>query len=696
MTAIRYEVWTRPESASFELKFPLREVVDSSFTMEMFGNATIEIPLTLDRIDDIIFIDQSDRSNDEASMIRAFVGEASLYDFYVEKMELNFTDLGQRTATIFGEARGTALDRVRMRQFDWPASPSIQPDWSWGLDSIVSPNAGMEESPDSLQNPGAEDGTTEGWIAGLTGGLQPDSHEPDQFLVDQVDPASGTWGFVVTADLGAGVYQEIPVVGGSWEVPDEADVDGKIYTITAEIAAASGDIVDMVLTNAHSASTGTFINGTAFVQIVGNDAYQTATVVFEAQDSGASEIRFVSQDTGGPITFRFDDVTAEGYGIGVDDWEPFGDITVFQASAIIARTGTYSLAWFPNSGILGNDKPGLDINTTPGQEITASFWVYHTEAAAKDFRLVLVIPGVDPNVSNVASVPKSVPSVTWTQIVGTGTAVTSVTRLEVRYDETGVPVSNLHVDDAEVTVGQPPRLLGKILNDVFDDAATDHSGDNRTALAWLTRTWTDTLDSAGNAWDEELNVTIRRGITYREVVEIFERMGYQFSFDVNPADASDIRMNAYNPDGMGTDHSTGDGPAILSRPGILSAGPFARREPFATYFMVEGENFEWNEYRDTTLETAWGEIEGYIGDQDLPSGVLLKTATEQVTADVSESIIVSFAGHTLTPGIDYVEGDTIRLTLGDIYLPSETFKVAAISVQDSEIEPHYQVEFQPV
>jgi hypothetical protein len=663
----------------------------------MFGGATLEVPLSLDRIDDIISINQANRALDEASMIRAFIGEASYYDFYVESMELNFGDLGQRTATISGSARGTALDRVRVRQFDYPENPSIQPDHSWGLDSIVSPNAGIEESPDSLQNPGGEDGNTEGWIPGIQQpDAAPDQYEPDQFLVDTVDPASGTYGFVVTADFGAGVYQEIPVVGGSWNVEGESDVPGKFYTITAEIAVATGDIVDMVCTNAHSASTGTFSNGVAFAQIFGNDAYQTATVVFEAENTGTSEIRFISADTGGIITFRFDDVTAEGYGIGVDDWFPQGDVTVFQASGLFARTGNFSLAFFPASGIAGNDTATLAINTTPGQVITASVWVYHTQGVDSLLRVVLSIPGVDPDVSNVASLQLSVPTVTWVQFVLTGTAASSVTHLEVRWDETGAPNDNIHVDDAEVTTGEPPELLGKILNDMLDDAAIDHSGANRTALAWLTRTWTDSLDSAGNAWDEEINITIRRGITYREMIENFERMGYQFSFDVNPADDTDIRMNAYNPDGMGTDHSTGDGPAILSRPGILSAGPFARREPVATYSMVEGEDFVWDEFRNTAMETPWGEIETYIGDEDLPSGVLLKTATEIINSDASESIIVSFAGHTLTAGIDYIEGDKIRLTLGDTFLTSAVFRVAAITIQDNEVEPQFQVEFQPV
>jgi len=244
--------------------------------------------------------------------------------------------------------------------------------------------------------------------------------------------------------------------------------------------------------------------------------------------------------------------------------------------------------------------------------------------------------------------------------------------------------------------GFPAEFPGKILNDMLDDAGVDHSGDNRTALTFLTRTFTDALDSAGNAWDDKAEMRIRRGVSYRSIIEQFENMGYEFSIDVNPADEAEWRFNAYNPDGMGTDHSIADGPAVLSRPGVLAAGPFLRREPVATYAMVEGDELQWEEYRDTDMETNWGEIETYFGSQDSIKGSLLKQATEIVTSDLGESLIFSFAGHPLVPTIDYDVGDLIRVSVGESIYPSAVLRVAAISVQDSEIEPQFQVEFQPI
>ena len=697
---IRYEAWTRQESGTFERKFPIRGEVRGNFTLDMFGRSSLAIPMNDPRIDDYLFIDQTDRTNDKASIIRAFIGEDILYDFYVESSDRTFTDTGDRVAMLEGGNRGTCLDRVKIRQPDWDdTSPSAQPDWSWGRNSIASPNADMENSPDSLQNPGAEDGNTLGWIAGISFDGSGWVYQPDSFLAveNTGDADVGDWYFEIIADLYAGVFQEIPVVGGTWDVEGEADVPGENYTISARIYAAVGEIVDMVVTNAHSASVGTFSNGSVLSQITGNGAYQTANITFEAENDGRSEIKFISADTGGsPITFRVDEVTVEGFGIGVADWIYSGDVTTFQASAIVAHSGTYSLAWYPNSGILGNDSVSLIIDTVPNVEIAASVWVYHTEAAARDIRIVLEIPGVDPNASNVASNVVSVAPTTWTQLTAAGVAVSGQTDLEIRWEQTGAPVSNLHVDDAEVTVGKAKAFLGVILNELLDHASTDLSGFNRTALTWLTRTWTNTLDSAGNAWDEEIGFVARRGLSYQEVITEMEGLGYQFTLDVNPADDTDWQLNAYNPDWVGTDHTAADGPAVLSKPGVVSAGPFVRREPTATYTMAEGADLEWDDYRDTDMETVWGEIEEYVSVPDMPVTSLARTAEEVVTADTGESLVMSFQNHNLVPGIDYVEGDTIYVTVGESFQPTRKYRVAGISGADTTTTPTYQVEFQPV
>jgi len=167
---------------------------------------------------------------------------------------------------------------------------------------------------------------------------------------------------------------------------------------------------------------------------------------------------------------------------------------------------------------------------------------------------------------------------------------------------------------------------------------------------------------------------------------------------VNPADETEWILNAYNPGTLGTDLSAADGPAILPGRGLISAGPFIRREPRATLGIAEGADNRWEHYRNFDMEVAWGEIEDYLGTEDISAASLIAAATELVESDEGESLILSFQGHRLTPGIDYVEGDEIRISLGENILPSGVYTVAAISVRDTpgDSEPLYQVEFQPL
>jgi len=699
--ALRYEVWTRQESGTFERKFTLKGQVGATFTRDMFGQGSIELPMTQPRLNDILSINQADRSLDQASIIRVYEGDVVQADFYIDTLELEFSDLGSRTAVASGGGRGTAFDRVRVWNYDWGTYPSKQPDWTWGQDSLVGSNAGVEDTPYTIGNPGAEDGTTLPWIPGIPNEFHPDALEPDSFLAVEgtIDADTGDWYFEVAAEYLKGVYQEFPVVG---EVRDEDDVlvkAGEQYTITARIKAPAGKLVDMVCTNAKSATTGTFYNGTAFAQITGNGAYQTATVVFRAAEDGNSELRFISSTPVGVTTFQVDTVTIEGWGIGTAEWNPQGQIDVFQGSAIVAHTGSHSVAWFPSSGIAGNEKLNYAIRTEIGVEISASVWVYHTEAAARNFRFLGSVPGVDPNITYVFNVPKSVPPTTWTEITGTGVALSEETDIEIRWDENFAPVSNLHADDLEVLVGKLPATLGEILRLLIEDASTDHVGNGfRTALDWLTLNFSDTVDSNGAAWDTTLAVSVRRGQTYRQVLDDFGRLGYTFTMTVNPADETEWILNAYNPGTLGTDLSAADGPAILPGRGLISAGPFIRREPRATLGIAEGADNRWEHYRNFDMEVAWGEIEDYLGTEDISAASLIAAATELVESDEGESLILSFQGHRLTPGIDYVEGDEIRISLGENILPSGVYTVAAISVRDTpgDSEPLYQVEFQPL
>jgi len=697
MTAIRYEVWTRQESGSFTRKFPIRGEVSASFQTDLFGRATLSLPVNHARLDDLLYIDKSNRALDNASVIRAYIGTTPIYDFYVESLDMNFTDTGSRTAIVEGGSRGTCLDRVSVRQYDWNVKPSIDPDWEYGVGGS-----------NGLVNPGFEDWDWNGDAE--SGAITPWKDTPNDSIFDT--PAVSL--IVQSTDVFAGTYAfevDPSTVHSGMQSPPIKVEGGKQYVFTAKLKdpAASGDRYTMYV----KMGDGSVLNVGAAVW----SGYGIAELAGAAYEAGASDgtwqnltltITFGSDVTETTISiiyddhvggvgglFRVDNITISGPGIGLDPWEAVGYFDTFELNSTIKRNGANSLqlkvnAASPLGGSGVREKvEGLII----GKTYTWGGWFQHDGAGNEPIRIVAKRPAGSYVGQSLTQIPTGV--VNWTFAYVTFVADTTELWLDFRYDAAGAS-PNIYFEDASFTNSLPAATVGKILNDLLDDAGINHVADSRTALAWLSRTFTDTLDSSGVAWDQDIDIRIRRGVTYRSVIETMEGMGYEFSIDVNPADETDWRLNAYNPGNMGTDHSVLDGPAILSRPGLMAAGPFIRREPVSTYTMVEGDNFYWEEYRDTAIETNWGELETYLGSPDSLSGVLLKHATEIVTSDASESLILSFAGHLLTPGINYDVGDTIRITLGDMYYPSSKFRVAAISVSDNEIEPQFQVEFQPV
>ena len=696
MAAIRYEVWTRQESGSFVRKFPLRGEISASFATDLFGRAILVLPVNHPRLDDILVIDQSNRANDAASIIRAYIGTTPIFDFYVESLELNFTDTGLRTATAVGSSRGTCFDRVRVRQYDWNVKPSVDPDWEYGVGGS-----------NGLLNAGFEDWNLNGDAE--TGEIAPWTDTPDDsifdapdvsLIVQSTDVFAGTYAFEIDPGvLHSGMQTAtIPVNGGGQYVFSarlkDPNVNGDRYTMYIKMGSGSTLDVGASVWSGYGIAE---LDGAAYRAGVSDGTWQTldATVTFGPDVTETTLIIIYDDHIGGSSgLFRVDNITVSGPGIGLDPWEAIGTWDTFELDTATVHTGTNSLKFKVGAASTINSS-GVRQHITDlvvGKTYTYGAWFQHDGVGNEPIVMVAKRPSGGWIASNVTQIPTGA---LWTFAYVTFLADTTEIWLDWRYGAAGAS-PNISMDDTTFTNSLPAATVGKILNDLLDDAAIDHAADNRTALAWLTRTFTDTHDSSGAAWDQDIDIRLRRGGTYRWMIETMERMGYEFSIDVNPADETDWRFNAYNSGNMGTDHSVGDGPAILSRPGLMAAGPFLRREPVASYTMAEGDNFYWDEYRDTAIETNWGEIETYIGSQDSLSGVLLKQATEVVTSDGGESLILSFAGHPLTAGIDYDVGDTIRVTLGDDYYPSATFRVAAISVSDDEVEPQFQVEFQPV
>ncbi len=708
---IRYEVWTRQESGGFTRKFPLKGEVSASFATDLFGRATLVLPVNHARLDDLISINQSNRALDTASVIRAYIGTTPIYDFYVESLELNFTDTGARVATVNGSARGTCFDRVMVRQYDWKVNPSVQPDWEYGVGGDMLDRRAI----DAKLSWNFDDDNADGW--------------GEATEVGETDPLSSLPS-ISTAQFLSGTKSLSFDPGGSFGSPHsgieqtiDVDEDGRRITITIRLKSLTigRRFVAYIIPGSEGPGTDNSVNGYTyngihFVELdnvatgIGHNpggstdgTWQTFNLdVTLPQGQGRMTFGVIYDHhalNNGPVAY-IEDVVITGNGIGLyrggqNGWVSYGTMTTWTrethpitSNPSIKHTGS-------GATLMGS---GQYINVEEGVEYTLSADVYHAAGANRNFQLRIRTGDAQVDGTILGSTTTAVATATNTTLTQTVKIPAGVNRIVADVLMTDLLATTFYLDleTAAFYPGFPPATIGKIFIDLLDDAAVNHAVDNRTALLWLTRTFGTALDSSGAAWDQNVEVRIRRGTSYRSMIETFENMGYEFSLDVNPGDETDWRLNAYNPKNMGTDFTAADGPAILSRPGLMSAGPFVRREPVATYAMVEGDELYWGEYRDLAIETNWGEIETYQGLQDSLSGVLLKQATDIITSDSSESLVLLFAGHNLTPLVDYIIGDTIRVTIGDTYYPSAMFRVATISVRDNEVEPEFQVEFQPV
>ena len=893
MTAIRFEVWTRPESATFERKFPLTGVESYGLDFGPFGRGEIRIPSNHPRLDEIMFIDLATPANSVGTLIRAYVGSIWVHDFYASRVAIDYGDVGQRLATITGGGLGMALERTRLRQQDWAADAQdsiVVPDWEYGVGSNLLRNPGFE---DGIPSYTFEDGVMYGFTdnkdaagyVGLVNGPETSMAEAE----------SGLWSMLFDAPT---TVHESGVISASINcVPGgQVTVDSKFLSntsskrFTAYITVEDGFVDNSV--------NGDVRNGKVYVELdsaaqgagATDGTWQDFAIDVNMGDEQTSfQIGFDADDPGSAPIAYVDTVVFAGAGIGTSPWVAFSPslgYEKFEVSTGQVRTGTYSLLWtgddpgivnqthvedttvvpVPTGGASGNrmvlmasknnatawgaltgwtldyqaqqglgdpraivgysrawgsepadytlpatadhavmvitrgmtsfrgatstdhqsvvadfDSPSVtsdpgdmvfrwaygeqqidfdgiaannivdghkitnpgpssadtgseeiyvhvaptgsatgvftwDYNDSGAPEIfaitavynstsgtrggsigpyqpvsglevgapyTLGFWVWNDGDRDRIYSAVLKFPNAGFEASNDVAVPPGV----WTWVAVHKPAITA-SDLWASLRSQDVPTGiDTYTDDASLTKGNEAAPLGEILIEMIDDAATDHAADNRTALAWLTIDFTATVDSDGVAWDEDVSLRFKRGTDYRAIVEQFTPLGYEFDMRPDPADDTDIRLEAYNPDGLGSDLTTGDGGAIVD--GFVSFGPLIRREPRETYVMTEGEDLVWADTRDTALEGVWGEIENYTGSKDNLVTDLAKIGTAQLNSFPLQEFRVSLQGPTLTPSIDYRIGDIVRVTPGVI--PTAKYRVVGITVAGDELEPVWQV-----
>ena len=706
-SVVRFEVWTRPDTGTFTRKFPLTDVTNYTLRFGMFGNGKIIIPDDHPRLDDILFVDSADHSNDVGTLIRAYVGTVHLTDFYASRMAISFGDMGKRTATITGGNLGSALGRTRLRQFDWATgaeSDIVEPDWQYGVGKRFIGNPSFEESSDF--NPalnggkydqliGFEDENNAGWIG------EPGSDFFEQVFtdptVDNGDALTGSFSLVWTPQDLTGkttsqsAISKVVRIAGSERY--QFTLNLKTPTTGRRFIFGASNVVTAHHTN------GFISNGIGWAEL-DNAAEGTGStdgtwqqidldVTFDVFTNYANITLYVAYtDTlAGPIT-RIDDVSLAGYNLGLYSWEPtsFTLVTLFDRDLSPPTAARDGAAAANITTTAANHGIGIPISVEAGKTYTFQAYIHHDIGSDQTFTARIVRTAGGSVIASANTVVST--GGTWTLIEATGEIDVDAVFVQILKVTSGT----FWIDDCALMEGFASATVGEIVGDIYDDAATDHSGDNRTALSWVVENYTDAADADSVTWDQDISLRLKRGSTYRRIIEQLVGFGYEFDMRPDPADDTIIELSAYNPDGLGADLTTGDGGAITS--GFVAAGPLIRREPAATYVMVEGEDLEWADTRNTVLETPWGEIEAYSGSKDnLIDDLDVRAAAE--LADVGlEELRVTLQAPSLVPGVDYNIGDIVRVTPGSI--PTARYRVVAITVKYADPEPLWQVSYAAV
>lgn len=590
---LRFEAWTLPNNGgTFKRKFDLSRWVHYTIA-EKYGSISdgkLDLPNDFAKLDSLFKVDKANHANDVGSIVRVLRGTVPVSHFVLKGLDDKWSSEGQ-TLTGLLEGMDYFLDRALVPNYDYPTAPTVEPDWHYGLPSI-------------LYNTDLED-------AGLTNILI------HVWLESTV--SAGTWTMTFDAQTTSSL---------AWNIDAPA--------LQTAIEALS-NIVDISITGAGTESNPWVIEvidpaGTDF-NVSTNPAGLTG---------GVSQI--LSMVAGGagvvdPWTRAFNPLTGLYH----------GTYTNFDISTVQAHTGTFSLYVKGALGTWPESYPGAQqvVSVTGGRTYRASVWVY--PKFARKYRFVIRTT----DETFIGMVEADLTANSWQQMSMSVTIPTHIRSIIFRLScISNTDGHEFYLDTALLAPGADAATFGKIMGQLL--TACQAEG----LLTWVTKTWTDTHDSAGVAWDRNLVWSVKHRQSLLQLVEYADRWNYES--DGIHWDITDSRFEwgLYNPYGGGADkQNTGFGVVgkVISQTGTMS-----KRIPDASHYYAEGDLGYWGEFEDATLAGAWGTLQkSYFNAQGLDTAAMVEQATRLVenAADRTDGLITRLQAAPVTPWTDFKPGD---------------------------------------
>ena len=690
---LRFEAWTPPWSATFErvvadLPVPVG-AARGSLPLSDFGEGQIVVPWDYDRISELI-------SETTGRLIRVYDGTDIIQEFLCERTPRPLLD--RRATAISGpDLASAAFDAAFVYPWDYPADPPKFLDHVYGSRNLISNPSGTDNILNEKQRihidgvfrstplSGAIDASQTSitvddatvYFASTPFSIRIDSEQlrVTNVVSNTLTVTRGYAGTTAAAHTDDTLVHEVPsdsftltfdgettsAINWNPHAGDKATFHTTASAIDAALVALTNIITVAVEVEEFYDSRGTFDHADIWVEFI---------------DPGEQAVALMTATT--PTSCQPTTVTRESQG-GAGDPHPWtvsrnpntglvhGGETVIRASDTALGEPADCIVVIPTARYGGGQ---IVLDVPPGALAQGSLEVQPTVEG--EFRFVLR----DLNEKFIAADPGESTGTTLSTGSFTEMSLTDVqipattTKIIVRIatvDTDEAAWAKFYIRNATFEIGYGPATVGRILQDLLDDAAVDHAADTRgTILDWIDYTsFSATLDSGGNAWPREESITISRGMWYGQVFDRLGRLGYEWELrpKATPSGGKTHDLHVYAPEGRQTDHTTAATPALNVGQSVID-GELVQRIPAYTAVMVEGAGNRIVEDSDPTAVTNFGRRERYVGDRSLASTVSLQAvADEQLDAeqrnrDAVHAVVVASPDHP-RPLVAYRPGDKL-------------------------------------
>lgn len=651
------------------------------------GRGSLTVREDWDRLDDV-----SNPATGTGSLFRVFQNNVLIpgASFFARRDTRGLVEVAAGQVALTGPGIGDVMNYARVENFDYPTSPTVDPDWSWGAGAPINGfnNPSFEESfmaapplpaGDTDIGTGFEDEVLDGWESIPSSRFANGADNDTDPVVDSGDARTGTFSLQWNAGLPvSGIQKKIRLSGSKRNQ----------FTVYLKAFAGSRFIFGIELAATAHHTNGFIDNGIAWAELdnvaqgTGSsdgtwqqfDLDVTATAF---ANYGDAHLYVLYDDAGDGPNARIDDYSGVGFNLGLFPWEPtdFTIVTLFDRditppTAALDGVATANITTTaPNHGI-GQPVEGL----TVGRTYTFPINIHHDTGSAQDFivRIVRTAGGTVLD-SQTVSVPTGG---TWTELASTALVDVEDVFLQVLK----VTAGTWWIDDTGFIDGQASASWGDIFLQLLNDAAVDHTGEAgdfaRETLPFLDFTsFTALLDSAGNAWaPATVDYRAKRGPRYTRIAADGRRMG--FEWQVLDDVAAGPGLNIFNPydwatriGGIGTNRIGTGVPEIRYGAGV-TGGPLVQQPSTGNRVHIEGEAGLFAIARDAASIGNYDTREVYEGSTDFLDAATLDLVADQILADrvqPSTALKINLAPHenpdVPTPFQDFTVGDTYPIQL---------------------------------